>query len=394
MGNIKKQLKTVRGKLFLTLCIVVISIILFLILVNNLVLEKYYQYSKSNTLKSVYNTINSYYNGEIKIDNLEDKLNQVSASNNFDIIIKDQNDVDVYLSNKDFLSNIRKIIDFWGINQRREYQIIEESDKLELTNNEFLRLGIRIYSGVENVRYVTENYTVKVNLLNEKKTESRRKKIDELLLTYIKLLNSNDYELTNLVTNFYMDFINIKPFNIGNEVVGLMLIYLLLLKEQFKMFHYVSFFELIYENYDEFKSLVNKANFNYEDGYSQTAPLNNFIIDILIDGYNKVDKLASDTKFDGNIMKTYNIENTIMKLGEVFTKEDVRAKHPYVSLSTIDRTLKRMREENKIRPLGVGRSASWVRISNYERFDAGNSRQMSLYDIIMNNQEEDEKAEK
>lgn len=272
--------------------------------------------------------------------------------------------------------------------------VAEESDKLELTNNEFLRLGIRIYSGVENVRYVTENYTVKVNLLNEKKTESRRKKIDELLLTYIKLLNSNDYELTNLVTNFYMDFINIKPFNVGNEVVGLMLIYLLLLKEQFKMFHYVSFFELIYENYDEFKSLVNKANFNYEDGYSQTAPLNNFIIDILIDGYNKVDKLASDTKFDGNIMKTYNIENTIMKLGEVFTKEDIRAKHPYVSLSTIDRTLKRMREENKIRPLGVGRSASWVRISNYERFDAGNSRQMSLYDIIMNNQEEDEKAEK
>ena len=134
MENIKKQLKTVRGKLFLTLCIVVISIILFLILVNNLVLEKYYQYSKSNTLKSVYNTINAYYNGDIKIDNLEDKLNQVSASNNFDIIIKDQNDVDIYLSNKDFLSNIRKIIDFWGINKRREYQIIEESDKLEIMN--------------------------------------------------------------------------------------------------------------------------------------------------------------------------------------------------------------------------------------------------------------------
>ena len=134
MKNLQNQLKTVRGKLFLTLCIVVISIVLFLIIVNSFVLESYYHYIKSNTLKSVYEQINSYYNGETEIDNLEDKLNQVAASNNFDIIIKDQNDVDVYLSNKDFLSNIRKIIDFWGINKRREYQIIEESDKLEIMN--------------------------------------------------------------------------------------------------------------------------------------------------------------------------------------------------------------------------------------------------------------------
>ena len=124
MENFKRQIKTVRGKLFFTLCIVVISIIVFLILVNNLVLEKYYQYTKSNTLKSVYNKINSYYNGEIQIDNINEELDKIAVSNNFDIIIKDQNDIAVYLSNKDFLSNIRKIIDFWGINKKREYQII------------------------------------------------------------------------------------------------------------------------------------------------------------------------------------------------------------------------------------------------------------------------------
>ena len=38
MKNIKNQLKTVRGKLFLTLCIIVISIVLFLIVVNSFTL--------------------------------------------------------------------------------------------------------------------------------------------------------------------------------------------------------------------------------------------------------------------------------------------------------------------------------------------------------------------
>ena len=134
MEGLKKQFKSVRGKLFLTLCVIVISIILFLILVNNLVLEKYYHYSKSNTLKSVYNMINEYYKGNIRVDNLEEELDKISISNNFDIIIKDENDIAVYLSDKDFLSNIRKIIDFWGINKKQEYQIIEEQDNLEIMN--------------------------------------------------------------------------------------------------------------------------------------------------------------------------------------------------------------------------------------------------------------------
>ena len=134
MKNLQNQLKTVRGKLFLTLCIVVISIVLFLIIVNSFVLESYYQYIKSNTLKSVYKQINSYYNGEIQVDNITEELNKISISNNFDIIIKDDEDVVIYLSNKDFLSNIRQIIDFWGINRRQEYKVIEETDNLEIMN--------------------------------------------------------------------------------------------------------------------------------------------------------------------------------------------------------------------------------------------------------------------
>ena len=134
MENLKNQVKTVRGKLFLTLCIIVMSIILFLIIVNSFVLEKYYQYTKSKTLKSVYNQINSYYNGESQIENIEEELNKIAISNNFDIIIKDSDDVIQYLSNKDFLSNIRKIIEFWGINRNKEYSVIEETDKIEIMN--------------------------------------------------------------------------------------------------------------------------------------------------------------------------------------------------------------------------------------------------------------------
>jgi len=132
VGSITRLFKSVRGKLFFTLCVIVLSIILFLIIVNSFVLEKYYQYAKSNELKNVYNMINSYYNGEIQVYNMEDELDQISIKNNFDIIIRNGQGSAVYLSNKDFLANVKIIIDFWGVNGRQDYQILEKTDNIQI----------------------------------------------------------------------------------------------------------------------------------------------------------------------------------------------------------------------------------------------------------------------
>ena len=134
MGSITRPIKSVRGKLFFTLCVIVLSIILFLIIVNSFVLEKYYQYAKSSQLKDVYNMINSYYNGDIQVSDMEDELDQISIKNNFDIIIRNEQGSAIYLSNKDYLSSIKIIIDFWGVNRRQEYQVLEETDNLQIRN--------------------------------------------------------------------------------------------------------------------------------------------------------------------------------------------------------------------------------------------------------------------
>ena len=134
LNKIKDVLSSVKVKLFLTLSTTVLLIILFLIIVNNFALEKFYLYKKQNTLKSVYESLNDYYKTPGQDNDLQTELEKLSIKNNFDIIIKDKSDNAVYLSNKDFLSNIRVIIDFWGTNRRQEYKILEETDKLEIRN--------------------------------------------------------------------------------------------------------------------------------------------------------------------------------------------------------------------------------------------------------------------
>lgn len=101
-----KKIKSIKVRLFIILCTTVITIIAFLILANNMILEEYYLYSKQQKLLNAYAKINDYYNEKIDIKNIETELEKISINNNFDILIKSNNNIIVYSSNRDFISNI------------------------------------------------------------------------------------------------------------------------------------------------------------------------------------------------------------------------------------------------------------------------------------------------
>jgi hypothetical protein len=107
---------------------------------------------------------------------------------------------------------------------------------------------------------------------------------------------------------------------------------------------------------------VIQSSFNWEVGYAQVLPLHEFLIEQTIASYTLLNDIVRDYNFDKQLNKSDNVENTINKLDEIFTKDDIRIIHPYISDSTINRTLKRMRDEGKIRPLGKGRSAKWMKL--------------------------------
>ena len=67
MEKLRERLKSVRFKLFLVMCVVIAFIILCLILVNSIVLETFYMYSKTNTVRAVYSRINDYYSSNLSL---------------------------------------------------------------------------------------------------------------------------------------------------------------------------------------------------------------------------------------------------------------------------------------------------------------------------------------
>jgi len=81
MSTFKERMKSVRFKLFFTMCIVITIIVLCLILANNVVLETFYLYSKTNTVRQVYHRINLYYEHNTT-SNIEKELLKTLFCNN------------------------------------------------------------------------------------------------------------------------------------------------------------------------------------------------------------------------------------------------------------------------------------------------------------------------
>lgn len=128
MNKIKNAFKSVRIKLFVTLSLVILAIITFLILVNNFIFGQFYVYSKTKALKVVYETVNNYYNNPQDGD-IELKLEKIAIQNNFDILIRNEQNVNVYTSNKDFFSTFGQMNEMTSKFNTQVGKIIEENSK-------------------------------------------------------------------------------------------------------------------------------------------------------------------------------------------------------------------------------------------------------------------------
>ena len=102
----KDNFKSVRFKLFLTMCIVIAIIVLCLVAINSIVLKSFYLYSKTNTVTDLYKRINMYYNSNSTNNQIEDELRRIAFNNNFDIFIETNENTIVFSTDKDLFTAI------------------------------------------------------------------------------------------------------------------------------------------------------------------------------------------------------------------------------------------------------------------------------------------------
>ena len=157
MKNIR-IFKSIRNKLFISLCIIVLLIISILILLNNFVLGSFYLYNKKKNLKNAYGVINDFYCNQNSEQNISAELDKISIQNDFDILIIDEYNQSIYISRKDYFSGLiqmnlmtaRSILEQNAVLEKNDKYIISEI-KDDTTNIKYIILisnldnGYRVY---------------------------------------------------------------------------------------------------------------------------------------------------------------------------------------------------------------------------------------------------------
>ena len=143
-----KILKSVRAKLFLTLCVVILMIILFFVVINSAVLETLYYHNKKEISLNTYDYINANIPktiSEYEKHKYELELDKISINNSFEIVILDGENL-VYASNKNYVSDFGIIND---INYDIEYSILNKEDILYAKNSISLRNMVDKKNGID-----------------------------------------------------------------------------------------------------------------------------------------------------------------------------------------------------------------------------------------------------
>lgn len=142
MEKIKKAFKSVRVKLFLTLSAVILIIIIFLIILNNFVLGTFYTYTKTKALKSVYKIVNDYYNNQNTDINMESELEKIAIKNGFDILIRNDQNINIYTSSKEFFSTIGQMNEMANRLNINSGEVLEKDDTFTINKIKDYKNGI------------------------------------------------------------------------------------------------------------------------------------------------------------------------------------------------------------------------------------------------------------
>ena len=272
------------------------------------------------------------------------------------------------LCKKDIIpkNNSEKIVNNLKIVFKSIFQNIKN---FELLPNELLDVANMIYKDVYKVKFVVEKvkdngpFSTSTQKINQFDT------LEELFKKFESLRKSKEYEISLLISNFFIDFINYKLFEETdnykvNDYMGYLMIYILLFKFEFECFHYKPFFNCIYENMKTFHNAIQQCSFNWSSGYSNVTLVHRFIVEQLLECYDEVEgELMKQSHMrDYKFSKDEEIAIAIQNFpGDTFSKSDIQKLHPNISLKTIERTLERLQKENQIEALGTGRSAKWMK---------------------------------
>lgn len=263
--------------------------------------------------------------------------------------------------NEEEIAGYRRVLDM--IHDNYEY--------IEFNKNDILTLHNQLYS-YSYVKHkgkfkTMDNTIVEVDTNGNKKIRFQpvnsfetERCFDEMIKAYNEAMKADIPPLL-IIPSVIHDFLCIHPFDDGNGRMSRILTLLLLYKSDYFVGRYISIEMLIEESKDSYYEELQKSGEKWHTGENDELPFIKYMLGIILKAYEECDerfKLIGEKK----LTSPERVMHIIQKSLEPLSKKDIMILCPNISQRTVERALKELQDNKKIRQIGDGRSTKYIKI--------------------------------
>lgn len=255
---------------------------------------------------------------------------------------------------------------------RHVLDIIHENyTYIEFNKNDILTLHNQLYS-YSYVNYkgkfkTLDNTIMEVDALGNRKVRFQpvssfetENYFDKMVEAYNKAVKENIPALI-LIPVLMHDFLCIHPFDDGNGRMSRLLTLLLLYKFGYFVGRYISIEMLIEESKESYYEELKRSSEKWHTGENDEIPFIRYMLGVLLKAYEECDdrfNLIGNEK----LTSPERVLSVIQRSLEPLSKKDIMILCPDISQRTIERALKELYDNSKIKQVGSGRSTKYVKI--------------------------------
>ena len=158
-----------------------------------------------------------------------------------------------------------------------------------------------------------------------------------------------------------LDFLSIHPFSDGNGRAGRLLSLMLLYQADFEVGRFISLERIIEESKETYYEALERSSARWHEDQHDPLPWMRYFWGVLIAAYKEFEERVGTIR-PGRGAKEDIVEEAVARQLKAFSISDIEAESPGVSRDWVRLVLRRLRDEGKIRLIGKGRGAKWVRV--------------------------------
>lgn len=241
---------------------------------------------------------------------------------------------------------------------------------IEFNKNDILTLHNQLYSysyvNHKGKFKTTDNTIVEVDTLGNKKVRFQpvssfetEKTFDEMVEAYKEAVKATIPPLI-LIPTVIHDFLCIHPFNDGNGRMSRLLTLLLLYKFGYFVGRYISIEMLIEETKDAYYEELQNSSEKWHTGENDELPFIKYMLGIILKAYKECDDRVNLIGKE-KLTSPERVFSVIQKTLHPLSKKDIMMLCPDISQRTIERALKELQDNEKIKQIGRGRSTKYMK---------------------------------